>query len=193
MSDPISFYDNGRIVPDLLRDEIRRQQSAAAGEWTTTGFQCQWHTAHDFVHLAETLARYSVITCRECGARYDTASTAGGVRLAHERLCFTCNFWLEKVEWAESDTSDARCPVARIGGRHYVVAPDQSDKGASGFGGLRSQVRWVSGPRTGESVVTTNLWTQGEIPAMFRGRLPDNAEFVHAVAVSVPEPSEGEK
>jgi hypothetical protein len=42
------------------------------------------------------------------------------------------------------------------------------------MGGARSTIRF----RDGRSVVTHNLWCQGEVPAHFREALPDNAEFI---------------
>src|SRR5205823_2378018 len=42
-----------------------------------------------------------------------------------------------------------------------------------GFGGTRFVIEMFDGTR----FVTTNLWTQGEIPDRFRHLLPDNARF----------------
>lgn len=110
------------------------------------------------------------VTCRECG-QTDDANYMDPTRreMIAAQLCFTCHFWTDWVKRRD----DAN--VARIGGLHYYIGPENAGPAQSrGFAGARSVIRFANG----REVVTTNLWHQGEIPAHFRGRLPDNAQFV---------------
>lgn len=108
----------------------------------------------------------------ECGslisAKYGGDS---GRAMAKHNCCFTCAFWLEKVEMSPSDA--ARRLI--VGGVHHMVAPEDRNDGFRGFGGYRFKFR-----RLGQDNVetSTNVWYQGEIPKRFRALLPDNAEWV---------------
>lgn len=83
------------------------------------------------------------------------------------------NFWREKIAIKDEPTT------ARINGWHYQIGDESPSYAPTrGFGGERHTIRF----RDGREVVTTNLWTQGEIPAYLRNELPDNAEFVKAEA-----------
>lgn len=83
--------------------------------------------------------------------------------------CFTCQFWTEKMVPHFRDSP----MTARIGGRHYRIGPERAG-GFRGFGGARFIIQF----HDGRKVVTTNLWSQGEIPEAYREQLPDNATFV---------------
>lgn len=111
---------------------------------------------------------YPKVICKECGkeeeARYLEPTLT---KMLEESLCFFCDFWSEWV--GKKD----RPEVARIEGRHYWVNPLTSDSRWNGFGGQRFKIRWFDG----REQETNNLWHQGEIPAHFRERLPDNATW----------------
>ena len=106
----------------------------------------------------------NTVVCVECG---ETKSVHSGdiKRLVAEQLCFTCNFWREKVAMRDNPN------VARIEGKHYMIEDEHSN--SRGFGGDRFVIFFADGRR----VETHNLWFQGDIPAHFRNRLPDNATF----------------
>lgn len=103
--------------------------------------------------------------CKECGKAYHASLTGAKLR---EGLCFKCDFWTEKVEWAnEAD----KMPI-RINGVHYQ--PGLAIH-RGGFGGSKFTIQTSDG-----LFETRNLWCQGDIPERFKDRLPDNAKFVDA-------------
>lgn len=108
--------------------------------------------------------------CTECGEQEDgNWMPSVALKLAEERLCHSCEFWISKIAIA------ARADVARIRGTHYIVGKEtDSKRGFRGFGGAAFEIKFADG----RQVSTSNLWCQGEIPERFRARLPDNAEFV---------------
>lgn len=77
--------------------------------------------------------------------------------------------------------------VADTNGRHvingwlYRRSCEDSTFAFRGFGGRTFRIRVTA---TGETVTTTNLWSQGEVPAEYRDLLPDDAEFVPTTAVA---------
>ncbi len=82
--------------------------------------------------------------------------------------CFTCTFWLQKVDWENEKNPNA----VRINGTHYLIAKDSSNPGwGCGFGGTKFIIKFFDG----REVETRNLWCQGNIPEKFKARLPDNA------------------
>jgi hypothetical protein len=86
-----------------------------------------------------------------------------------EKEQFSAFFWAEKVDWLNKGNQK----VARIKGQHYVI----EDEGATffrGCGGHKHKIKYFSG----EEIVTTNLWHQGEIPEELKEILKDNAEWI---------------
>lgn len=91
--------------------------------------------------------------------------------------CFNCLFWVGYVETQGNPTH------AIIGGRHFVISPDQPKgyRGFLGHGGAEFTIKF----HDGREVVSRNLWAQGRVPEHFRGRLPDNAVFVSRGHVAI--------
>ena len=104
--------------------------------------------------------------CIECGRAGDAQFYVGAADLRARRVCFTCGFWQDRAAEAHLPTS------VRVGGVHYQIGPKGDPY--PGHGGARFVVHFADG----RAVETNNLWHQGEIPARFRARLPDNATFV---------------
>lgn len=93
--------------------------------------------------------------CTMSGPDFDSAmKTLNGRR----------EFWAEKIAAKHAPTT------VRAGGQHYFIGPEDS-RGMRGFDGAKVAVRF----HDGRTVVTTNLWTNGTIPAALREQLPDNA------------------
>lgn len=109
-------------------------------------------------------------TCCECGADGDAHFYATAADLRARSVCFICGYWLDLAAEVSLATS------VRVGGVHYQIGPKGDP--FPGHSGARFVIRFVDG-RTVES---RNVWHQGQIPARFRGRLPDNASFVREPA-----------
>lgn len=116
----------------------------------------------------------AVRLCEECHAHpIDDGYHSAKDDASRERLCVSCFWWTQKLEYADDPSS------LRVNGRHYWIGPEHIDEP----GAARKHQRGSYGdPYTivltdGRTVRTTNLWTQGDVPAHFRDRLPDNARF----------------
>ena len=117
--------------------------------------------------------------CVECGEPivYEEQSYIGDYaeRMLERRVCFTCLFWLEKVD--DLATGDPRIVI--VDDCHYY-ANDFFQKDYPfqpvmlGFGGAVWNIAWDDGRR----LTTNNLWCQGGIPDHFKERLPNNACFI---------------
>lgn len=110
-------------------------------------------------------------TCVECGGLSNSDGWAGGDARREKSLCSHCDFWLDWVKrFGPGDVV--------IDGRKYHYDPRCPIKGGEssfrGFGGRTFKIRLHGGAE----VTTNNLWTQGEIPAHFLDRFPNNAEFI---------------
>lgn len=98
-------------------------------------------------------------------------------KLIERNLCFNCNFWWEYVEQVDDPNS------VRVKGVHYWICSENAPRGTfRGFAGKKFKIIFFTptisvAHNTPRIIVTTNLWSQGEIPIRFRDRLPDNAEF----------------
>ena len=115
--------------------------------------------------------KVNIAKCTECG-KHESGDWMEDVAkdLIRRGVCFSCNFWLEKVDMV------GKKKVARINGKHYMIGrEDAPSLMFRGFGGTKFTVRFFDG----RVVETTNLWHQGTVPEHFKERLPDNAEFVY--------------
>lgn len=109
----------------------------------------------------------SPFTCRECGEPERPSAWSDGAQLARAQLCRRCHYWHEAIALAADPRS------VRVRGVHWFIGAED-ERGTRGFGGRRFRVRFLDG----REALTSNLWHQGEIPARFRDRLPDNAAEV---------------
>jgi hypothetical protein len=77
--------------------------------------------------------------------------------------------------WGPGGPRDDDDPTRRVvvNNVHYLIAPDRSDN-FGGHGGARFEIAFHDGRR----VTSRNLWSQGKIPPKWRGRFPNNAEFI---------------
>jgi len=107
-------------------------------------------------------------TCKECGITdFPTDySERTKIKLLGHSLCFDCNFWREKVEDRHSFTI--------IEGNCYCILPNTNSR-MRGFGGRKFIIEFFDERPT---IITHNLWHQGEIPPHFRDRLQDEANFI---------------
>lgn len=106
----------------------------------------------------------SLVCCRECGTTVNAAEWVNVGELERERLCNDCLKWMKLTRFAD------RPEVVRVGGVHYIVHPDDAENWR-GSDAREYHVRFLDG----RELQTTNLWSQGVIPARWRERLPDNA------------------
>lgn len=111
-------------------------------------------------------------TCSNCGSlepnKYMEPINS---QMIAAQLCFKCNFWQGIALSSKSPNS------VRIKGKHYFIHKDASSdcpKSMLGFGGRKFVIKFLDG----RTVVTNNLWHQGDIPVSFQDTLFDNAEFV---------------
>lgn len=72
-------------------------------------------------------------------------------------------------------------------GEHYLICDEKGSRGFRGFGGHRFDIEFFDGRR----VSTTNLMHQGTVPAKWRERFPDNAQFVLVAEASQAEQNGG--
>ena len=108
--------------------------------------------------------------CSVCGSpyalQYDKSHNA---RLLHHRMCFTCDFWREKVaDYTKND-------VVVAGHFYRLLNADPAAGRMLGHGGSKFFCR-----RLGETEIKefNNVWHCGEVPPQYRDRLVDTAEFV---------------
>jgi hypothetical protein len=87
-----------------------------------------------------------------------------------EKEQFSAYFWAEKVDWLNKGNKK----VARINGQHHVIGDESVSDFWKGCGGNQFKIKYFSG----EEIVTTNLWHQGEIPEELKEILKDNAEWI---------------
>lgn len=108
--------------------------------------------------------------CRECGEPELSEYIPETQRQIEERqLCFSCNFWTNKLEEFGADHFVAD-------GCLYRIRPDApiGYRGFVGHGGAEFTVEYPGGQQR----TTKNLWAAGPVPEHFRDRFPDTARFV---------------
>ena len=81
--------------------------------------------------------------------------------------CFYKNFWNEQITSKDDEN------IVRIDGEQYYISNDTSNS-IKGFGGEEFIIRFFSS----RVIITNDLWYNGVIPAEYRNKLPNNAEFI---------------
>jgi hypothetical protein len=125
-------------------------------------------------------ARDVGLICVECGAWdvyveqgrrrwYDRAIQA----IERDRACFDCTHWLARVRALSSPHADS-IVVSQSWNLYSIGAENRSENGFRGFGGTK----WIVRFNDGRTLRTSNLWSTGVVPEVFRERLPQNAELV---------------
>lgn len=108
--------------------------------------------------------------CKICGKEETPENYYDKAKLIKHQLCFTCNFWRERLE------EDSKLPphtACMIDGTHYIIGNENSKSSFRGFDGHRFQIEFNDGTK----VITTNLWCQGEPKGYWKDKFPDNARF----------------
>ena len=108
--------------------------------------------------------------CRICDSEVELHYEDGlENKLALLQICFTCNFWVEKMDQMRHILH----PI--VDGAFYTIGEDREvPDHCKGFYGQRFVIRW----KNGKIIETTNLWSAGKIPDCFRKYFPNTAEFV---------------
>jgi len=104
--------------------------------------------------------------CPVCGKADSPTNWIGGLP---KELCFNCSFWTEVIEEYKKGNKVV------IDGHAYVIGNEEARGGFRGFGGRSFIIEFYDSRQT---IVSTNLWHNGEIPKRFRDKLPDNARFI---------------
>lgn len=124
-------------------------------------------------------------TCKLCGT-LEKNRFSNSTELTKLQVCFTCNFWLEKLNLSE-DPNIVRCVANRTGGvlTHYVIGTEPSEatlrqKRSNMYGSSFGHAggKFIIKFNDGRIVTTHNLWCQGAIPEYFQPFLPANAVFL---------------
>jgi hypothetical protein len=107
------------------------------------------------------------LDCSKCGEKDFRTNFRDKIReeMLRNKLCHDCNYWHNKVK-IRNDPA-----VVRANGQHYHISAPQKDPLFCGHGGRAFTITF----HDGRVVHTTNLWSQGAIPACYREELHDNA------------------
>jgi hypothetical protein len=116
------------------------------------------------------------LTCKYCGAiehlRWNPVTID---RLRRLQLCFNCNFWEEHYERNQTMDKDTCVIVEQSNGtrHHYRICrePKPNECMMLGHAGARFVIHF----NDGRTVISHNLWNQGDIPKHFYDKFPVNA------------------
>lgn len=90
-------------------------------------------------------------------------------------FCYSCSFWEIHARSWESGNREG---IYFINGTRYHdcgIVDKSKMRWPLGHGGRDFKIRLLG---SDEIIKTNNLWCQGDVPELFKKRLPDNAEFV---------------
>jgi len=112
--------------------------------------------------------------CKECGEviKWSFRNECENIIvMKRDGVCFMCACCIVWLEIADEHT------FVIDGVRYHDAGTVDRSKvgGFLGHGGRKFKIKKF----TGETTETNNLWCQGDVPAHFKDRFPDNAEFVN--------------
>jgi hypothetical protein len=105
--------------------------------------------------------------CKECKSKEDETKWTDGKDLLLKKLCFDCNYWMERVERVGGLTQ------VIVDGSVYQIGREDA-VGMRGFDGDKFIIKF----KDGRLVHSTNLWFNGRVPKKYKDRLIDNADFI---------------
>ena len=107
--------------------------------------------------------------CKLCGSKIDWKYNQKTIEQMNKRqICFKCNYWTNRIE--KRDCQDS----VRVDGVQYLLGAEDVNQNTKGYNGQEFALK------IGEKIIkTTNLMHTGRIPSLFKGQLPDNAEFIN--------------
>lgn len=154
----VSFHDCNRqceIVNSETLEEYKKQHI-----WST--YSHGYDSIEDLLNSDD----ISDQKCSCCDAYYKTSYIEPTKsEMLKNNMCFTCNLWSKR------GISSRNIIVGNV---YYTISPDlpQSYTGFRGFGGSKFifQIH-----KTGEYVVSSNVWHGGHIPDRFKHLYPENA------------------
>jgi len=124
------------------------------------------------IHAVTSTVNAEFFICRKCGNKLFKSTYAQKIMQELEKLdlCFSCKHWFD---WCNRDKTDTNSVV--INGNHYHISQDavRGDMSFSGFSGREFTIKF----NDGRTIVTHNMWHQGDIPDIFLKDFPDNAVF----------------
>lgn len=94
-------------------------------------------------------------------------------RLKKGNICFSCDLWSDRA----AKIDDPNRVV--VNGCMYTIGADTV---GPGFGGSEFKIKRFGSE---EIISTRNLWHGGPIPAIFKDRIKDNAEFIRPEPVKL--------
>jgi len=160
-----SCHQCGGRVTEIVNKERRDEIDTKATSWPYCDCRGRLHwnsiTPYDPDKFYE---------CERCGA-LDQRSCG-----RHDTLCFTCGFWTEKKR---PDIKDSHRSLRTPDGHHFWVG-DEGKEGEKRYSSTRGHAGRLFRIKfdDGRYVMSTNLWSQGLIPADFREELPPNGRFI---------------
>jgi len=109
--------------------------------------------------------------CSCCGAPTELADfdqqAILTIMMRKRQLCFTCAFWLDKIEHPHPDREI-------VNGLHCIFHQWQKLPHFSAFRGTTAYIL----KKDGTVKRSNNVWFQGCIPERFKPQLPDTAKFI---------------
>lgn len=113
--------------------------------------------------------------CVHCGEMVKTNNWSDEFKkaLIDNNICTSCHFWNEKYENVNNPNQIV------VKGVCYYMGPNKNytgrDKSLLGFGGHEWKIKKLN---SDEIIQCNNLWHNGEIPELWRSKIPNNAEFI---------------
>lgn len=113
------------------------------------------------------------VVCKECKQRGELTH-AGWQQLKEKELCFSCNFWVEKLNSPEQPRFITRSFDCYSIAEEPTAESWKKHKGGLGMGGRRYEFEL----HNGDIVVSHNVWHGGVVPEHFRDRFPVNCTIL---------------
>lgn len=110
-------------------------------------------------------------TCMHCGKEDSLDNwSPGGLRevMKARTACFGCAFWLEQAQ------EERELAIVDEEFNHYRLGAEDADRYFRGHAGRRFTIQMLDGTQR----VSTNLWSQGQVPQHLRYLFTPNAKEV---------------
>jgi len=141
-------------------------------QYSISSHSCEWPSRTSGHPTREELFKhYQVLEkpCVVCG-QWIKSTYNNRDEFVPKNMCFSCNIWDNRVREVLASTRKM------IVNGYFYTASEDTGGYFRGHGGRKFTFERLD---TGEIVESTNVWSGGRIPKIWRDRLPDNAVIHH--------------
>lgn len=147
---------------EIIESSSTPKMLSNGGLWTYRS--CGYPTKYELIKGQAVLDMPCVVCNKLIHAHFSEPVKS---QMIKKNMCFSCNLWDERSRDIKDNTVIAN-------GHWYTIGDEDSKNSFRGFGGSKFQFL-----KDGKLITSTNVWSGGDIPLIWRDKIPDNSILIN--------------